>query len=73
MELIGGCVNTQRPEITNSQSLAIINLVHETYKLMPLIISPYSALNFKKFSVWQKIVLLISFMTIQPLASLLDL
>ena len=52
MELIGGCVNTQRPEITNSQSLAIINLVHQTYKLMPLIISPYLALNFKKFSVW---------------------
>ena len=73
MELIGGCVNTQRPEITNSQSLAIINLVHQTYELMPLITSPYLALNFKKFSVWQKIVLLISFMIIQPLASLLDL
>ena len=73
MEFIGGCVNTQRPEITNPQSLAIINLVHQTYRLMPLIISPYLALNFKKFSVWQKIVLLISFMIIQPLASLLDL
>ena len=40
-EIIGGCVNTQRPEIINYQPLAIKILLHEIYATMPLTIATW--------------------------------
>ena len=50
-EVIGGCINIQRPQVMNSQRLSTEPLLHGSSEVMPLI-SSFLTMKFKKSSVW---------------------
>ena len=53
-EVIGRCINIQRPQIMNSQPFSTEYQLHETYEVMPLIISSFLTMKLKKSSQWLK-------------------